>query len=102
MTSGVSTRRLAECPLVPGKTLDQFSRDEFVGYLKAMPCLAKGKAAQDEQVGVLRVRVMDWETPHARKTENAGRLYRGMFLDQKLEKGLEVELEADLLDRCTP
>lgn len=102
ISSGISTRRLTECPLVPGKTREQFTRDEFVGYLKATPCLLKDQAARDEQVGVLRVRVTDWETPHARKTENAGRLYRGMFLDQKLEKGLEVELEADLLARCTP
>jgi hypothetical protein len=44
--------------------------------------------------------VTDWETPHAVRAANAGRLYRGMFLDRKLEKGMEIELEADLLAVC--
>jgi hypothetical protein len=96
----VTTHRQAACPVVPGKTVEQFNRGEFVRYLRALPCFVNDRPARDEQIGLLRLRVMDWETPHARKAENEGRLYRGMFLDQPLEKGLEIDLEADLLALC--
>lgn len=96
----VQTRRLAACPVVAGKTLDRYSRAEFVAHARAFPCLAPEVPARDEQIGVVRLRVRDWETPHARRAENAGRLYRGQFLDQPLKVGLEVELEADLLGAC--
>ena len=97
----VTTRRLEQCPVVSGKTREQYTREEYVSLARAMPCLAGGKAARDEQVGMVRLQVSDWETPHLRKAENAGRLYRGMYLDQPLKKGLEIELEADLLGPCS-
>jgi len=97
----VTTRRLEQCPVVPGKVREQYTRDEYVSLVRAMPCLAGGQAARDEQVGMVRLQVSDWETPHLRKAENAGRLYRGMYLDQPLKKGLEIELEADLLGPCS-
>lgn len=96
----VQTRHLGKCPLVPGKNLDQYSRDEFNRHALAYPCVSPDVPERDEQIGIVRVRVSDWETPHARKAENAGRLYRGMFIDRKLEKGMELELEADLLGVC--
>ena len=98
----VRTRHLGKCPLVPGKNLEQYSRDEFNRHAQAYPCVASDGAERDEQIGVVRLRVTDWETPHAKKAENAGRLYRGMFIDRKLEKGMEIELEADLLGICAP
>src|SRR5574343_563753 len=57
-------------------------------------------ASEDQKRGIVRLRVTDWETPHAVRAANAGRLYRGMFIDRKLEKGMEIELEADLLTVC--
>lgn len=99
--ASVSTRRLEQCPTVEGKTRDQYTRAEYVNLARAMPCLPPGVPARDEQVGMVRFKVEDWETPHARKAENAGRLYRGMYLDQPLQKGTEVELEADLLGPCS-
>lgn len=96
----VQTRRLAQCPVVPGKTLEQYSRDEFNRHALAYPCLAADVPPRDEQIGVVRLRVSDWETPHARKAANTGRLYRGRFIEQELKKGLEIELEADLLALC--
>lgn len=96
----VRTRHLAKCPVVPGKNIEQYSRDEFNRHANAFPCVAQDVAERDEQIGVVRVRVSDWETPHAKRAENAGRLYRGMFVDRKLEKGMEIELEADLLAVC--
>jgi hypothetical protein len=49
---------------------------------------------------MVRLRVTEWETPYAVKAANAGRLYRGMFIDRRLGKGMEIELEADLLGIC--
>ncbi|MBU1362983.1 MAG: hypothetical protein KKE51_04065 [Gammaproteobacteria bacterium] len=100
LAAEVRTRHLGKCPVVPGKTLEHYSRDEFNRHAQAFPCVAEGVAERDEQSGVVRVRVADWETPYAKKAENAGRLYRGMFIERKLEKGMEIELEADLLRVC--
>lgn len=101
VSAEISTRRLETCPIVPGKTREQYSRAEYLRLLKATPCVAPGQPERDEQVGMVRIRVDAWETPHMRKAENAGRLYRGMFLDQPLSRGSEVELEADLLGPCS-
>jgi hypothetical protein len=100
LASEVQTRHLGLCPVVPGKNIEQYSRDEFNRHAKAFPCVSQAAAERDEQIGVVRLRVIDWETPHAVRAANAGRLYRGMFVDRKLEKGMEIELEADLLAVC--
>ena len=102
VASTVRTRRLRTCPQVPGKTLEHYSRAEFNRHALAYPCLSPGEPERDVQIGIVRLRVSDWETPHTRRAENAGRLYRGMFIDRKLEKGMEIELEADLLGLCEP
>jgi hypothetical protein len=96
----VRARHLGVCPQVPGKTIENYSRDEFIRLAKAHPCVSEASKERDEQLGVVHLRVTDWETPHARKAENAGRLYRGTYLDQHLEKGLEIEIEADMLGTC--
>lgn len=94
---------LARCPAIPGKDdLAHYSRGEFVRHALAYPCVGRQTAERDERIGVVRLRVADWETPHEKRYENAGRLYRGMFLDRKLEKDMEIELEADLLGACEP
>lgn len=102
VSAEVRTRRLQACPVVPGKELAQYTRAEFVTLAQAQPCLRPGMEERDEQVGIVRLRVTDWETPHARRAENAGRLYRGMFIDRPLARGMEIELEADLLLPCQP
>lgn len=96
----VRTRHLGRCPLVPGKNMEQYSREEFNRHALAYPCVSDNVPERDEQIGIVRLRVSAWETPHAKKAENAGRLYRGMFIEQKLEKDMEIELEADLLGTC--
>jgi len=96
----VRTRHLGCCPLVPGKNIEHYSREEFNRHALAYPCVSDNVPERDEQIGVVRLRVSAWETPHAKKAENAGRLYRGMFIEQKLEKDMEIELEADLLGTC--
>src|SRR5574343_266398 len=100
LASEVQKRHLGKCPVVPGKNIEQYSRDEFNRHARAFPCVSASAAERDEQIGIVRLRVTDWETPHAVRAANAGRLYRGMFIDRKLEKGMEIELEADLLTDC--
>lgn len=98
----VRSRHLGTCPLVAGKSIEQYSRDEFNRHALAYPCVSPGVAERDEQIGIVRLRVGDWETPYLRKAANAGRLYRGMFIDRVLKKDMEIELEADLLTVCQP
>ncbi len=96
----VKTRRLGHCPVVPGKSIEQYSREEFNRHALAYPCVPADAAERDEQIGMVRLQVADWETPHERKAANAGRLYRGMFIDRALKQGMEIDLEADLLKVC--
>ena len=100
VSTAVQLRRLGKCPVLAGKRSEPYSRDEFNRQARAFPCVAPDVPERDEQIGIVRLRVADWETPYARQAANAGRLYRGMFIHQKLEKGMEIELEADLLGRC--
>ncbi len=96
----VRTRTLGACPRVAGKTVKQYNRQEYNRLLQAYPCTDAASERQQQQIGMVRLRVRDWETPHERKAENAGRLWRGMFIERKLEKNQEIELEADLLSPC--
>ncbi len=100
ISAEVQTRHLGRCPEVPGKPIERYSRAEFNRHALAFPCVSAHVPERDEQIGVVRLRVTDWETPYGKKAENVGRLYRGMFIDRKLEKGMEIELEADLLEVC--
>jgi len=96
----VEERRLAVCPEVAGKGVEQYSREEFNRRVLAQPCVSSERYAHDVQLGIVRLRVEQWETPHARRAANTGRLYRGMFIDRDLKEGMEIELEADLVGAC--
>jgi hypothetical protein len=100
VAAGVQTRRLTVCPRVPERSIEQYTREEFNHLLLAYPCVSSGKYERDVQSGMVRLRVEQWETPHARRAASGGRLYRGMFIDTNLKEGMEIELEADLLGSC--
>ena len=102
VSAGVESRILTACPAVPGRGIEQYTRDEFNRLALAYPCLNGEPANLDAQLGLVRLRVYSWETPHARRAANAGRLYRGMYIDRSLKQGMEIELEADLLGSCEP
>jgi hypothetical protein len=101
LAAEVRGRHLKTCPNVPGKNIEQYSREQFNRLSAAFPCLADGLPERDEQIGIVRFKVASWETPHAKQAANKGRLYRGSFIDQTLKKDMEIELEADLLESCT-
>jgi len=100
VAADVQTRRLSLCPQVSGRSIEQYTREEFNRLVLAHPCVSSANYARDVQSGIVRLRVEQWETPHPRRAASAGRLYRGMFIDTKLEEGMEIELEADLLGAC--
>lgn len=100
VASEVRSRHLGRCPEVPGKMMEQYSREEFNRLANARPCVSRDDLARDEQVGMARVRIDDWETPWAKRAANTGRLYQGHFIDRPLQKGMEMEIEADLLGSC--
>lgn len=102
IAAALETRILSACPEVRGRGIDQYTRAEFNRLALAYPCLNGEPANLEAQLGVVRLRVESWETPHARRAANAGRLYRGMYIDQALKQGMEIALEADLLGHCEP
>jgi hypothetical protein len=102
VAAALETRILQACPEVPGRGIEQYTRAEFNRLALAYPCLTGEPATLEAQLGVVRLRVESWETPHALRAANAGRLYRGMYIDRALTKGMEIELEADLLGTCEP
>ncbi|HJW26305.1 MAG TPA: hypothetical protein VJ576_15535 [Rhodocyclaceae bacterium] len=101
VTADIHSRRIERCPEVPGKSIEQYSRDEFNRLAAASPCVTRDDLIHEEQSGLVRVRVEEWETPWARRAANANRLYQGHFLDRTLHKDMELEIEADLLGACS-
>ena len=97
----VRERRTGRCPAGPD---GQFDRAGFIRLALAWPCSADADAAAagkgSERIGIVRLTVLDWETPHERRAATAGRLWRGSYLDKELKKAMEIELEADLLGAC--
>lgn len=89
------------CPAIAGKEPEQYSRAEFNRLAKSHPCVAKPENRGEAEFGFIRFKVEDWETPWARRSANTGRLFHGHYLDQKLRKGMELELPAELLMPCT-
>ncbi len=102
VAAGVETRILPACPAVPGRGIEHYTRDEFNRLALAYPCLNGEPVNIEAQLGLVSLRVDSWETPHGRRAANAGRLYRGMYIDRELKKDMEIELEADLLGSCEP
>jgi len=100
LAARVAEQRLARCPEVAGRGVENYSREEFNRLVLAQPCVSADRYARDVKLGLVRLQVAEWETPHARRAANGGRLYRGTFIAQKLEAGMEIELEADLLGAC--
>lgn len=101
LSADIRSRKLERCPEVPGKTVEQYTREEFNRLAKARPCVSRDDAVREESTGMVRLQVEEWETPWAKRAANANRLYQGHFLDRPLKKGMELEIEADLLGACS-
>lgn len=93
-------RRLAAaCPRI-AKSATALSPADHARLAAAMPCVDEG--VEPREVDVLRVRlaVVEWETPWSPQQGTTGWLFRGRFLDQTLEKGKEIDMDARWLQRC--
>lgn len=93
-------RRLAgRCPRLD-KPLAAYTRTDWLRIAASTPCV--DSEAEVAEVDVLRVLVSvdSWETPWSHQHGTAGWLFRGQFLDQKLEKGGVIDMDATWLQRC--
>lgn len=101
--AGVSRqqRQLDRCPHI-GKPAAAYTLADRARLAAAMPCLADAPATVPTVVEVLRVRVtvVDWETPWSHQHGTTGWLFRGHFLDQTLQKGAVIDMDAAWLERC--
>lgn len=97
----IRSRKLERCPEVPGKLIEQYTREEFNRLAAATPCVDRDESVREEQTGLVRFQVEEWETPWAKRAANMNRLYQGYFLDRLLKKGMEIEIEADHLGTCS-
>ncbi|MEY2631371.1 MAG: hypothetical protein RIR00_25 [Pseudomonadota bacterium] len=100
VASGFKPWTAAVCPQIEGKTPAQYSRDEYLRWAMAYPCVAPGEPPRQGQLAWVRLAVEAWETPWVQRAVNQGRLYRGHYLRDKLRAGLELELPAELLQPC--
>ena len=96
----IERRTLTTCPAVFGKPMGQLTRNEMNQLAKAYPCLAQGEPDTPADLGMVHLVVTHWETPYERRMGSVGRLWRGHFIDRPLVRGMEIELEADLLESC--
>ena len=48
----------------------------------------------------LTVAVEEWDTPWSKQHGAAGWLYRGNFLNTRLEKGVLIEMDSSWVERC--
>lgn len=93
-------RRVARlCPRI-GKPASAYTQLDRVHLAAATPCV--GKASDVGEVDVVRVRVAveAWETPWSHQHGTIGWLFRGQFLDQALQKGGVIDMDATWLERC--
>ncbi len=97
----IKRREVTLCPDAGNKPISRYTREEFNRLAAQQPCVARIENSHERDIAVLRLRIEDWETPFERRAANAGRLYRGHYLDQMLTKGAEIELDSDLLDACS-
>jgi hypothetical protein len=98
-------RQLDRCPRI-GKPASSHTPADRAQLAAATPCvepaLANASAELPRDVEVMRVQVMvaEWETPWSHQHGTTGWLFRGQFLDQPLQKGVLIDMDASWLERC--
>jgi len=93
-------RRVAgRCPQI-GKALAAYTREDWARVAAATPCVEHDAEVREVDVLRIRLRVDDWETPWSHQHGSTGWLFRGHFLDQPLNKGEVIDMDASWLARC--
>jgi hypothetical protein len=87
------------CP-EPGKPVSTYTREDWLRFATAAPCVENAADAREVTVTRLGVRAEDWDTPWSNAHGSAQMLFRGQFLDRPLKKGEIIEIDAIWLQRC--
>lgn len=93
------TRIAQRCPFV-GKPLSSYSQQDWARIVAATPCIGINEIAYEVSVMRIRFSVEAWETSWSKSHGATGLLFQGYFLDQKLEKGVEIEIDARWMAHC--
>jgi hypothetical protein len=91
------------CPRL-GKPLAAYTPADRARLAAAMPCAEHASSDLPRAVEVIRVQVTvaEWETPWSYQHGTTGWLFRGQFLEQALQKGAVIDMDAAWLERCEP
>jgi len=93
------SRIAGRCPDL-GKPQSSYTHQDWVQVAAAMPCVENDADARTVDVTRVRMAVEAWETPWSYQHGTAGWLFRGQFLDQRLQKGELIDMDASWLERC--
>ena len=98
-------RQLDRCPRI-GKPASAYTPADYARLAAAMPCEEQASVSiadtlpRDVEVTRVQVRVAEWETPWSHQHGTPGWLFRGRFLEQSLQKGALIDMDAAWLERC--
>ena len=92
-------KMLERCPQI-GKLPQAYTREDWRRVAEASPCAERDDAVREVMLARLTVAVEEWDTPWSKQHGAAGWLYRGNFLDTRLEKGVLIEMDSTWVERC--
>jgi len=98
-------RQLDRCPRI-GKPAAAYTAADHARLAAAMPCVEAASVSVGDtlprEVEVTRVQMLvsEWETPWSHQHGTPGWLFRGRFLEQSLQKGALIDMDAAWLERC--
>ena len=90
---------LERCPQI-GKLPQAYTREDWLRVAEASPCAENTEGVREVMLVRLTVAVEEWDTPWSKQHGAAGWLYRGNFLNTRLEKGVLIEMDSSWVERC--
>ena len=93
------SRIAGRCPDM-GKPQSSYTHQDWVRIAAAMPCVENDNEVRAVNVTRIRMAVEAWESPWSYQHGTAAWLFRGEFLDRRLQKGELIDMDATWLERC--
>ena len=93
------SRVAGRCPDL-GKPQSSYTPQDWARLAALLPCVENDADVRAVSVTRIRMLVEDWETPWSYQHGMSGWLFRGRFLDQRLQKGESIDMDASWLARC--